>query len=101
MVDGSTVRQTPLYMAGVDDGDVLLQLDGKEVKAPADVETILLQHQPGEQLKLVFTHRGQRKEATLLLQENPALRLVPVEPANAAQQAFRDGWLNSQVKDGL
>jgi len=99
VVDGSTVRQTPLYVAGVDDGDVLLQLDGKEVKAPIDVETILSQHQPGEQVKLVFMHRGQRKEASLLLQENPAFRLVPVESANAAQQAFREAWLNSQVKD--
>jgi predicted metalloprotease with PDZ domain len=96
----STIRSTPLYNAGVDVDDVILQLGTAKVTQPKDVEAILAKHRPGESIKITYKHRGQVIETNLELQENPSITIAPVTGATATQKAFREQWLDAKATAG-
>jgi predicted metalloprotease with PDZ domain len=92
----NTIRNTPLYKAGVDVDDVLLQLDDTKLRRPRDVEAVLAKHKPGETIMLVYQHRNAVIEKNLTLEENPFVSIVPSESSTLtdAQKQFRNAWLN-------
>jgi predicted metalloprotease with PDZ domain len=99
-IASNTTRNTPLYEAGVDIDDILLQLDGKDLKQAKDLETILSNHKPGDSIKLLYKHRDQQKETTITLKENPSYTIVPFESNSnitESQKTFRANWLDSKV----
>jgi len=102
LILGQTLMGTPAYQAGLDVDDVLLTIDGAEVKDAAAVASITDAHKPGDVLRLTYLHRGEQKTAQLTLIENPALEIVSIEKTGAtltpAMQTFRDKWLSSQAK---
>jgi len=98
MIGSNTIRNTPLYEAGVDFGDVLMQLDNKPLHKAEDVAAILAQHQPGDVLQLVYQHRHNTIEKTIMLKENPAYTLVSSENATAQQKNLREDWQGTKVK---
>jgi hypothetical protein len=61
------------------------------------VSAVLARHKPGDTVSIVFVDRtGSAKTASITLQENPHLEVVPVPSPTSAQQAFRDRWLKSR-----
>jgi S1-C subfamily serine protease len=93
----------PLYAVGMDQGDELAEMEGERVKGPDTVERILGRHKPGDRLSLVFVRRGgDRVTATIALDEDPRLEVVPLEHAggslSAEQQRFRASWLESRSR---
>lgn len=101
IIGRNTIRNTPLYKAGVDVDDVLLQLGGMKVNQPKDVDSILSKHQPGDTIKLIYKHRNMVIEKNLTLEENPFITIVPIESINGiitdTQKEFRRNWLKSKV----
>lgn len=99
---GSTTQATPAYDAGLDIGDILLTVDGVEIKDQAALTKITDAHKPGDVITITYTYRGEEKNTKLTFSENPALEIVSIEKTGGvltpAMQAFRDNWLNSQVK---
>lgn len=93
---------TPAYDAGLDLGDILLTIDGTEIKDQATLNKITESHKPGDVVTVTYNYRGQDKTTKLTFGENPALEVVSIEKTGGnltpAMQAFRDSWLNSQVK---
>jgi predicted metalloprotease with PDZ domain len=93
---------TPLYGAGVDEGDVIVSIDGAPATRAA--WSALNSRKPGDMVTLVVERRdGQRVTTTATLVANPALSIVPVEnePGGAltdAQRAFRQSWLGTHVR---
>lgn len=91
------ITGTPLYEAGMEQGDVLLSLDGRAIATPADVATVLAGHKPGDALPVAFQSRGNRVEATLTLAASPRLEAVLFEqagrPVTAEVRALREAWL--------
>ena len=98
-----TLIGTPIYEAGLDQGDVLLTLGGRPVPTLDALQAIIDAHEPGAVLPVTFEQRGERKDATLTLAESPRLEVVPYEaagrPLTDAIQAFRADWLGSKVAD--
>jgi predicted metalloprotease with PDZ domain len=91
----------PAYAAGVEQDDEIRQVDGQRIGGASDLESVLQRHKPGDRVEVVFAHRsGALTTASIVLAENPALEVVPVEAAGrsltAAQRALRDGWLGEQ-----
>ena len=91
---------TPLFEAGLDQGDVIVDVDGKSV-AGGVLQTALKSRKPGDSLAVTFKRRnGATGKATIDLKEDPAMEVVPIETTGAAltaeQKAFRDAWLGSQ-----
>jgi predicted metalloprotease with PDZ domain len=89
----------PLYVAGLDAGDQIREMDQQAIRSYSDVARLLDRKKPGDRVTVAFVNRtGALQTATLTLAEDPATELVPVERAGGtltpAQRAFRQHWLN-------
>ena len=100
---GSTIIGSPAYDAGLDYGSILLSIDGVTVKDQAALNSVTDAHKPGDIVNVNYSYYGEEKIAKLTLSENPALEIVSIEKTGGtltpAMQAFRDSWLNTQVKN--
>lgn len=92
---------TPLYAAGVAQGDRLVSLDGRAIATTEDVAAALAARSPGDAIPLVAESRGTTLRATLTLAENPRLTAVTFEQAGRALteeiRRFRAAWLGSKA----
>lgn len=88
---------TPIYAAGMEQGDRLISLGGRTISAPDDVTEVLASHKPGDAIPVTFESRGTRHEATITLAVDPRLEAVLYEqagrPVTAEMRALREGWL--------
>lgn len=95
-----TLIGSPVYAAGLDRGDRMVSLDGKDVTDELDVRAAVSSHAPGDRLPVVFEGRAGRREATITVAENPRVEVVLFEEAGrtptAEQLAFRSRWLGSR-----
>jgi len=102
---GKTLRDTPLYKAGLDEGDHILKWDGKAIKSSAELDGWLTKHRPGDHVRLDVETRIGEKHVEITLAENPNLEIVTFEQAQqglsreAAQ--FRQAWLSSKAIHAL
>ena len=90
---------SPLYLAGLDIDDKVLELDRQAVRSVRDVTTMLGRYEPGDTIAVLYVDRsGVTAEASMTLGEDPGFSLRPIEAAGAVltprQKRFRDGWLN-------
>jgi predicted metalloprotease with PDZ domain len=90
---------TPLYEAGIDEGDVVLTIDGQ----PASLRTwtALAERRPGERVSFRVRRRDGTIVATVAeLAADPRVEVVPAErggaPLTDAQRSFRQAWLGSR-----
>ena len=97
----ATLRGSPLYKAGLDRGDRVVEWDGKAIKTQAELNTLLESHKPGDHLKLQVETRGGKKDVDLELAGPPGYEMEPYEMAGKEltpeMQAFRDAWLSSKA----
>jgi predicted metalloprotease with PDZ domain len=100
-ISATTLRDTPLYAAGLDRGDVILAFEGKPIKTEAELTAWLGGMKPGDKARLRVESRGGRKEVEVSLGESPALELVTYEealkPMTPEITAFREAWLSSKA----
>jgi predicted metalloprotease with PDZ domain len=101
----SVVRGGPAYSAGLDRGDVLLELGGKPIGNARDLANVVASFEPGAQSEIVFTKRHERRRAALVLEQDPTLEVVTFE-SNGRQvtpeiEAFREAWLSSSLEHDL
>ena len=91
----------PVYRSGLDQDDLLQQIDGRTINGEGDVSAVLHRHKPGDSVSIVFTNRtGKATTATVALVEDPHVEVVPVENTGGAlteaQKVFRRGWLGAK-----
>ncbi|TSD64614.1 M61 family metallopeptidase [Inquilinus sp. KBS0705] len=101
-ITSATLSISPLYKAGLDAGDVILKVDGTDIKTAANITDLLKDKKPGDKLAVSYKNRTGAHEATITLEESPALEVVTNEKAGKdltkEQQDFRNSWLSSKVK---
>ena len=102
-VTGLVPWESPLYKAGVAQDDQLVNLDGTALSSMANWDEALMRHKPGDRVPLRFVRRsGEVVNATLVLDEDPRVEIVPVEKIGGIlsddQKRFRESWLSSQRK---
>lgn len=95
-IGGNTIRNSPLYISGVDVDDMILQLGETKIKKPQDLENILSHHKPGETIQLIYKHRDQIIEKTITLAVDPAVTITKMESASPTQKKFRENWLEAK-----
>lgn len=92
---------SPLYKAGIDRGDVILQIDGQNISGAQALQRILNRHVPGDTLNIKYRSLGEEINASIVLAEDPTLRIVPYEEAGkqltAKMESFRESWLGSKA----
>lgn len=101
VIASNTTIGGPLYEAGLDRGDVILEAEGVPVSDVAAFMTMLDERTPGDTLTLTVDQRGQQKQVMLTLTQDPQVEVVTYETAGReltdAQRAFRTKWLASRV----
>ena len=102
VVAGPTTAGSPMYAAGLSAGDRILTLDATPIATTADVARILAARRPGDALRVTWQSRSGESSATMTLQANPRVEVVPFEDAGrtptAEQMAFRREWLGSRQR---
>src|SRR6476661_612388 len=100
----NTTIGSGLYKAGIDRGDQIMVLDGKEIKSAGDLDATLRKHSPSDLVLVkIKTRGGVEKTVQLVLTEDPNVQVQPVEAVEKMvlspnQKALREAWLASQVK---
>ena len=98
----NTIRSTPIYEAGIDIDDVIIQFGETHIKTLKDLSDALATHKPGDQVVIVYNHRNEEKTSTITLQENPLLSVLTFEsegkPLTQEIILFRKNWLGSKVR---
>ena len=61
----------PAGKAGLQRGDIILKLDGREVNSVTDVRNIVAEHKVGDTLKLVYDRDGNEGSVDVVLEEMP------------------------------
>jgi predicted metalloprotease with PDZ domain len=96
-----TMIDTPLYKAGLESGDRVTSFDGKKITSAAEWDAALAARKPGDDVPIVFTQRGTRREGKVELTTAPWLTIETNEqaglPVSDAQRAFRASWLGSKA----
>ena len=96
-----TLRGSPLYEAGLDRGDRIVEWDGRAARTQAKLDAILARHKPGDRIRVRVETRTGPKDVELVLAAPPALRIVTYEsagrPLTREMAAFREAWLSSKA----
>ena len=96
VLDSPVLVTSPLYAAGLEQGDVLLTINGQRA-TERSVLAALTNRKPGEELEIEFEQHNNSKTATVTLAEDPTLSVVPFEeagkPVTKAIRDFRQSWL--------
>jgi predicted metalloprotease with PDZ domain len=96
-IDGAPAPDTPLYRAGLDNGDQIVSLGGTAITSDADAAAALRRYKPGQTTDITYRQRGFERRARLTFLADPAVEVVRYETAGveptAQQLAFRTAWL--------
>ena len=95
---------SPLHAAGLDQGDEIVELDGRRVADGTRLQAVLKAHKPGDHITVSYRRRnGAGGTTTIALAENPSIELIAIERTGrtltAEQKRFRDAWLGSRITD--
>jgi len=103
-VASGTLIGSPLYAAGVDMDDVLLEMDGRKILYIQDITGVVSAHAPGDSVTLIYAARDGRHRARVALAADPSREIVPFEkagrPVTDAMRRLREAWLGSEVSRG-
>jgi S1-C subfamily serine protease len=80
---------SPAERAGIQPGDVVVQIDGQRVDRVSTLQRIVRSHEPGETVRVdVVRFGGERRTVSVRVAEREG---TSVEPARAAARPIRDG----------
>jgi predicted metalloprotease with PDZ domain len=100
-ITGPTLRASPLYIAGIDRGDRIVEGDGKALKTRRDLDDLAASHKPGDRSTLTVEARTGRKQAEITWAQAPDVEIVSFEKAGRQvtpeMTAFREAWLSSKA----
>ena len=103
IVSVNTAIGSGLYKAGIDRGDQLVSLDGRDLHTEGNLNDVLRKHSPNDLVAAkIRTRGGQERSLQLVLNEDPYISVQPVESigkaADAKQKDLRTNWLASKAK---
>jgi len=64
----SIVKGSPAESAGLEQGDVILKADGKKISQPNELQILVANKQPGDEVTLTVLRNGKEFEKTITLQ---------------------------------
>jgi predicted metalloprotease with PDZ domain len=100
-VNGPTLHGSPLYAAGIDRGDRIVDADGKSLKTRRDWDDLAASHKPGDRGTLTVEGRAGKKQVEITWAQAPDVAIVTFEKAGRQLTpeiaAFREAWLSSKA----
>jgi len=102
VIQSGTLVGSPLYQAGLEREDIIMSIDGQTTPTVQALQDIMKTHQPGDQVRIQFQQRGETKNSTATLIEDPTLQVVTYEevglPLTKKIKSFRESWLSSKAR---
>ena len=98
-VGGFSGEDSPARRAGLEPGDIIVRVEGKDVDRVSTLQRLVRMHQPGETINLDVVRYGERKSFKIRLQEAPA-EAAPVASA-AEKPAEGESVTNTRLGVGL
>lgn len=92
-ISKNTIRNTPLYNAGLDVDDIIIELDGKRPKGTGDVNDIISNHKIGDKIAATYLHRKNEIKTTITLTEDPWIKIEKTPGSTEKQQALSKQWM--------
>jgi len=92
------VAGSPAEAAGLESGDVILQIDERPVAAMRDLTRHLQGLQPGEEVKLAVQREGKRRQLKVTLGERPRRQVD--RTGNILEDMGLWRWLDAEEGDG-
>ena len=84
--------KSPAEKAGLQSGDVVVEVGGKKVEGPTELQMTIASMTPGSKAELKVIRDGKDKNFTVELTERPAMKgLAAAEPPKAADPDVLDG----------
>ena len=100
-LSSATQEGSPLHGAGVDRGDLLVEIAGRKIRDPRALKRALGSAAPGSEVRAIVKKRDGRRKILLRIVGDPTLEVVPLEKDGGRptreQLAFRDRWLSSRA----
>ncbi|MBK8703050.1 MAG: hypothetical protein IPN33_05190 [Saprospiraceae bacterium] len=97
-VQGPVLETNPLYQAGLDEGDLLLSVDGRPVNQDNPFDD--MPFEPGRRYTIRFIQNGIETTGTFTATQDPTIELLTAESAgekaNRASLKRREDWLSSK-----
>ncbi len=73
------ISGTPAEKAGIKSGDVILAVDGKDVNAANEIQTLIAEHKPGDVVSVRILRDGSKFEKYVVLNELPDENLASTD----------------------
>ena len=90
----STIRQgQPLYEAGLNKGDIILQLNGESVES---AEAFTASLSVGETYTLTYLQNGVEMTGSLKTVQHPVIKFTLMENPSEAQKARLESWMRGE-----
>ena len=67
----AVVPNSPAAKAGLEDNDIILEVDGKQLNERNQLFDVVSAHKPGDTLKLKVVHKGEIKTVIVTLEKKP------------------------------
>ena len=100
-ITGPTLRGSPLYAVGIDRGDRIIDVDGRNLKTRREWDDLAASHRPGDRSMLTVEARTGRKQLQITWAQAPDVEIVPFEKVGRELTpevlAFRTAWLGSKA----
>jgi predicted metalloprotease with PDZ domain len=96
-----THRASPLYIAGIDRGDRITEVDGKTIRTRKEWDDLAASHRPGDRSTLMVEARTGKKQIEIAWVQAPDVWITSFEKAGRQVTPeitrFRDAWLGSKA----
>ncbi|SDK86432.1 Predicted metalloprotease, contains C-terminal PDZ domain [Salinimicrobium catena] len=96
-ISGNPAQNSPAYKAGLDKGDRILKVNGKELKTEKEWNEILNNSKVGDTLKLEILRFGTTKKIDVELEKDPTYTISLDEQASKAAKKARNKWLGNNL----
>ncbi len=77
VIIAGVMRNGPAHKAGIEPGDVVLEINGKKITDPHEALTAISRHKPGSKLKLKIFRKGEILTVTAIVIERPQRASTP------------------------
>ncbi|MUP44788.1 M61 family peptidase [Gramella sp. BOM4] len=91
----NTYKTSPAYKAGLTEGDIIISLDGTEVKTNDEFRK-LISDKKGSKLAITFKRFGEEKQTQVELSKDPTYTIKLMENPTKDQVQNRKNWLESK-----
>jgi serine protease Do len=80
------VEDGPSEKAGLEHGDVILEVDGRKIRSNRELIDRISARLPGDKVEVILMRNGKRLERTIVLGERPPVPGSAVEPAEPEEE---------------